>query len=143
MNKSELTQKQIEALKKLAKSRGEKLAPNGAYFRKVEAFKAKYKALLALPPVKKAWSDKAVASLKAYGERVGFPGVDEITPENAREKQAEIKAFAKTAPAKPGQIKQIKHLGLHDDPESLTYAEAHELLSEHGRMVWERQRKAA
>ncbi len=143
MNKSELTKKQIEALKSLAKSRGEKLAPNAAYFRKVEDYKRKFKALLALPPIKKAWSDKAVAALKAYAQRVGFPGVDEITPENARDMKVAIKNFAETAPAKPGQIKQIEHLGLHDDPESLTYAEAHELLSEHGRMVWERQRKAA
>jgi len=143
MNKSELTKKQIDAIKMLAKSRGEKLAPNAAYFRKVEDYKRKYKALLALPPAKKAWSDNAVAALKAYAQRVGFPGVDEITPENARDMKAAIKTFAETRSAKPGQIKQIEHLGLHDDPESLTYAEAHELLSEHGRMVWERQRKAA
>ena len=115
MNK-EVTQNQIEALKNLAKSRGVKLAPNGDYFRKSEAYKAKYKALAALPPAKKAWSDKAVAALKAYAQRVGFPGADEITAENAREMQKQVKA----------------------------YAEAHRLLSEHGRAVWERkQQKAA
>jgi len=141
---NELTKNQIEALKNLAKSRGVKLAPNADYFRKVKAYKAKYKALAALPPVKKTWSEKAVAALKAYAKRVGFPGIEDITPENAREMQKQVKAFAATAPAKPGQIAQIEKLGLHEDPASLSYAEAHQLLSEHGRAVWERlQQKAA
>ena len=142
---NEVTKNQIEALKKLAKSRGVKLAPNGDYFRKSKAYKTKYKELLTMPraEVKKTWSEEAVAALKAYAQRVGFPGVNEISPENAREMQKQVKAFAETAPAKPGQIAQIEKLGLHDDPASLSYAEAHQLLSEHGRVVWERQQQKA
>jgi len=142
---NELTKNQIEALKKLAKSRGVKLAPNGDYFRKSKAYKAKYKELQAMPraEVKKTWSEKAVAALKAYAKRVGFPGVNEITPENAREMQKRIKNHEKTAPAKPGQIAQIEKLELHENPASLSYAKAHQLLSEHGRVVWERQQQKA
>lgn len=87
-----------------------KLVPNGDCFRKAEAYKAKYKPLAALPPVKKAWSEKAATALMASAKRVVFPGVDEITAENAREMKKRVKAFAAAAPAKPGQIAQIEKL---------------------------------
>jgi len=87
----------------------------------------------------KVWSDKAVENLKRYAQRVGYPDVGAITPQNAAEHQRRVREFIASAPATPHQVAQIKALKLHDNPEELSRLEARKLLSQYARM----QQKAA